>query len=76
MNSCELVTFITAFSCSVAKCMPKEDIPLLISMLSEFTTTLATILANENRNNPDSILPELSSSTDDAVSDLSDDSIL
>ena len=52
MNSCELVTFITAMSCGIAKCLPKEDIPLLISILSELAATLATILEQEERNNP------------------------
>lgn len=52
MNSCELVTFITAISCGIAKCFPKEDIPLLISILSELAATLATILEQEDRNTP------------------------
>ena len=50
MNSCELVTFITAMSCGIVKCFPEEDIALLISILSELAATLATILEHEERN--------------------------
>jgi hypothetical protein len=53
MNSCELVTFITATSCGIAKCFPKEDLPLLIAVLSEIAATLATILEQEERNHPE-----------------------
>lgn len=49
MNSCELVTFITAVSCSIAKCYPKEDLPLLIAVFSELAATLATIIEQEER---------------------------
>lgn len=52
MNSCELVTFITAISCGIVKCFPKEEIPLMISVFSEVAATLATILEYEDRNAP------------------------
>ncbi len=52
MNSCELVSFITALSCGIAQCFPKEDLPLLISIFSELAATLATILEQEGRNTP------------------------
>jgi len=52
MNSCELVTFVTAVSCGIANCVPKEDLPLLIAVFSELAATLATILEQDARNNP------------------------
>lgn len=58
MNSCELVTFITALSCGIAKCFPKEDLPLLISVFSELAATLATILEQEDRNTIRDLSPE------------------
>lgn len=71
MNSCELVAFITALSCGIAKCVPKEDLPFFISVISEVATTLATILANENRNNPEAIPLDVSTPASDISADFS-----
>ncbi|MBP1756106.1 MAG: hypothetical protein H6Q59_2504 [Firmicutes bacterium] len=47
MNSCELVSLVTALACSIAKCFPEEELPLLIAMLTQLSDTLTTILAAE-----------------------------
>ncbi len=49
MDSCELVTFITAVSCGIAKCYPKEELPLLVATFSQLAATLATIIEQEDR---------------------------
>ena len=49
MDSCELVTFITAVSCGIAKCYPKEELPLLVATFSQLAATLATIIEQEER---------------------------
>ncbi len=47
MNSCELVSLVTALSCAIARCVPKEDLPLLTTILGQLSSTLATITVNE-----------------------------
>lgn len=48
MNSCELVTFVTALACGIVKCTPKEEISLLASIFGELATTLGTILEHQS----------------------------
>lgn len=62
MQSCELVSFVTALACGIAKCYPKEELPLLIAVLSQLTATLATIIEADDRNKPDEIPPVANSS--------------
>jgi hypothetical protein len=50
MNSCELVTFITAISCGIAKCFPKEELPLISAIFTELADTLSTIVVVEELN--------------------------
>ena len=47
MDSCEYVTFITAIACAIAKCAPKEDLPILVSAFSQLSNTLSTIIVKE-----------------------------
>ncbi len=47
MQSCELVTYITAVACAIAKCSSKEDLPIIAAILSQLGDTLDTIIANE-----------------------------
>lgn len=47
MNSCELVSFVTAVSCGIAKCVPKEDLPILTAVFGQIASTLATITVKE-----------------------------
>ncbi len=70
MNSCELVALVSTLSCGIAKCVPKEELPLLIAILSQITATLATIVEQENRLNPKSdnpILPPTPADSADAI---------
>lgn len=47
MNSCELVSTVTAISCAIAKCVPKEELPLITAILGQIASTLATIAVQE-----------------------------
>lgn len=49
MNSCELVTIISALACSIAKDRSTEEIGMLSVIFSQLGDTLATIAANEER---------------------------
>ena len=46
MKSCELVTFISAVSCVIAKTFTQEEIALLAAVFVQLGDSLATILAN------------------------------
>ena len=43
MSSCDIVTLVTALACGIAKCVPKEDLPLITSIFGQLASTLATI---------------------------------
>ena len=43
MNSCELVTTITALACSLQKCCSKEELTILAAAFTQLGDTLATI---------------------------------
>ena len=47
MNSCEIVSFVTAISCAIANCVPNEELPLVAAIIGQIATTLTTIAANE-----------------------------
>jgi hypothetical protein len=47
MNACELVSLVTATSCAIAKCVPKEDLPLITAVFGQIASTLATITVQE-----------------------------
>lgn len=47
MNSCELVSIVTALACGIAKCVPKEELPILIAIFGELASTLGTITVYE-----------------------------
>jgi hypothetical protein len=49
MNSCELVSLVTALACAIAKCAPEEDLPIITAILGQLASTLATITVNEER---------------------------
>jgi hypothetical protein len=34
---------VTAISCAIAKCTPKEELPLISAVFSQISSTLATI---------------------------------
>lgn len=47
MNSCELVTTVSTIACAISKCVPKEELPLMISVFGQLASTLATIIVKE-----------------------------
>jgi len=47
MQSCELVTFITAVACSISKCCAKEELPVIAATFTQLGDTIATIIAQE-----------------------------
>jgi predicted component of type VI protein secretion system len=48
MNPCELATTVTAIACAIAKCVPKEELPLLAAVFGQLASTLATITVQED----------------------------
>lgn len=47
MDSCELVTTITAIACVIAKNCSKEELPLIAASLTQLGDTLATMEAHQ-----------------------------
>lgn len=47
MNSCEFTSFVTAIACTIAKCTPEEDLPIITALFSQLASTLATIAVHE-----------------------------
>lgn len=43
MSPCELVSFVTAIACSIAKCCNEEEIEILSAVFVQLGDTLATI---------------------------------
>lgn len=48
MNSCELVTFISALACAISKDLSNDEIVLLAAIFTQLGDTLATI-ATQNQ---------------------------
>lgn len=48
MQSCELVTYITALACAISKCCSSDEIAVLSSAFNQLGDTLATI-ASQNQ---------------------------
>lgn len=55
MDSCELVSFVSAAACSISKCVPQEEPEVLAAVFTQLGDTISTILANRNfcNNNDD-----------------------
>lgn len=47
MKSCETVATITALACAIHSCCTKEEVTLQITILSQLSSTLATLLAQD-----------------------------
>jgi hypothetical protein len=47
MQSCELVTYVTAIACTISKCCPKEELPVLAAIFTQLSDTLVTIIAQD-----------------------------
>lgn len=73
MNSCELVTFVTAAACGIAKCFPKEDLPIITAVLSQLAATLATIIEQESINSS-VVIPPVTAPVDEIIATTSDSS--
>jgi hypothetical protein len=59
MNSCEFVSFVTAVSCGIAKCVPKEDLPMIAAVFGQLAATLATITVQEEINSKENVTTEI-----------------
>jgi hypothetical protein len=53
MEDCELIFLISTVACSIIKCCPEEEVPILAAAFTQLGDTLATYLvqkeARENR---------------------------
>lgn len=47
MNSCELLSFVTAIACAIAKCAPEEDLPMITAIFGQLSSSLATIAVHQ-----------------------------
>lgn len=48
MSPCELASTITAIACAIAKCVPKEELPILIAAFGQLASVLGTITVQED----------------------------
>lgn len=49
LNSCEIVTTVTALACAIKQCYSDEEIPLLAAVFTQLGDTLATLLVYEEQ---------------------------
>lgn len=63
MNSCELVSLVTALSCAIAKCLPEDELPTVAAVLGQISSTLATIAVQDKANEAKNKIPEPASGT-------------
>jgi len=54
MQSCELVSYITAVACTISKCFSNEEVSVLASAFTQLGDTLITIAAQNQLCNKDS----------------------
>ncbi len=57
MNSCELVSLVTAVSCAIVKCVPEDEVPVIAAIFGQIASTLATITVQEEANKPKKAVP-------------------
>lgn len=48
MDECELISFITATACAIAKNCPEDEITLLAAVFTQLGDTLATVLTKRS----------------------------
>jgi hypothetical protein len=53
MQSCELVTFVTAVACTISQCYSEDELAVIAAVFSQLGDTLETILAQEQLCNDD-----------------------
>jgi len=49
MNSCGLVTFVSAVACSMSNCYTEEELEILAAIFIQLGYSLETIITNEAR---------------------------
>ncbi|BCJ95977.1 hypothetical protein acsn021_35460 [Anaerocolumna cellulosilytica] len=47
MQSCELVTFVTAVACTMSQCYSEDELAVIAAVFTQLGDTLTTILAQE-----------------------------
>ena len=50
MNSCEFVATISAIACTISKCCSDKEIAVIITVLTQLSATLNTILVQNQAN--------------------------
>lgn len=48
MDECELISFITAVACAIAKNCPEDEITLMAAIFSQLGDTLETVLTKRS----------------------------
>lgn len=46
MQSCELVTFVTALACAISQCYSDDELDVVASVFTQLGDTLQTIISN------------------------------
>ena len=59
MNSCELVSLSTFIACNIAKCAPKEDLPLITALLNQIASSIGVIIVSEDIKENKPVVPEV-----------------
>ena len=54
MSPCDLASTITAIACTITKCVPKEELPILTAAFGQLASVLGTITVQEELLNKDS----------------------
>lgn len=47
MQSCDLAIFVTTVACSLTKCFPEEELPLLAAVFTQLGDTIVTITTQQ-----------------------------
>ena len=63
MTPCEIVSFVTAVACSIAKCCDQEEIEIMAAVFVQLGDTLGTIAIQQsivcNQNKKEEEVPEV-----------------
>lgn len=49
MNSCEFTASVTAIACTIANCVPEEELPVLAAFFGQLGATIASITVQEEK---------------------------
>jgi hypothetical protein len=67
MNPCELISLVTALSCAIANCVPREELPLVAAIFSQISSTLVTFTAQDELINQKEAAPAPEATPPDAA---------